>query len=125
MPENEVPRAEPEIIPPGHPGQRSMRDDFDVHGTQRIYVTRLGPLDVIVLALLIAFVAALTLIVLLGAVLFWIPAVVLLVAAAVVSKLLRRSSAEVGLARPSAQTTDAARDERAPTGCTQGQGKRN
>ena len=90
-----------------------MRDDFDVHGTQRIYVTRLGPLDVIVLGLLIALIAALTLIVLLGAVLFWIPAVVLLVAAAVVSKLLRRSSAEAGLARPSAETTDAERDERA------------
>jgi len=90
-----------------------MRDDFDVHGTQRIYVTRLGPLDVIVLGLLIALIAALTLIVLLGAVLFWIPAVVLLVAAAVVSKLLRRSSAEAGLARPSAETTDVERDERA------------
>jgi uncharacterized protein (DUF697 family) len=113
MPENEVSRAEPEIIPPGHPDRRSMRDDFDVHGTQRIYVSRLGPLDVIVLGLLIALIAALTLIVLLGAVLFWIPAVVLLVAAAVVSKLLRRSSAEAGLARPSAETTDAERDERA------------
>jgi uncharacterized protein (DUF697 family) len=113
MPENEAPRAEPEIIPPGHPGWRSMRDDFDVHGTQRIYVTRLGPLDVIVLGPLIALMAALTLIVLLGAVLFWIPAVVLLVAAAVVLKLLRRSSAEAGLARPSPGTTDAARDERA------------
>jgi len=90
-----------------------MRDDFDVHGTQRIYVTRLGPLDVIVLGLLMALIAALTLIVLLGAVLFWIPAVVLLVAAAIVSKLLRRSSAEAGLARPSVETTDAARDERA------------
>lgn len=39
--------------------------------------------------------------------------IVLLVAAAVVTKLLRRSSAEAGLARPSAETTDAARDERA------------
>ena len=86
MPEHEAPRAEPEIIPPGHPDRRSMRDDFDVHGTQRIYVTRLGPLDVIVLGLLIALIAAFTVILLLGAVLFWIPAVVLLVAAAVVSK---------------------------------------
>jgi uncharacterized protein (DUF697 family) len=113
MPENEAPRAEPEIIPPGHPDRRSIRDDFDVRGTQRIYVTRLGPLDVIVLGLLIALIAALTLILLLGAVLFWIPAVVLLVAAAVISKLLRRSSAEAGLARPSTEMTDAARDERA------------
>ena len=100
MPENEAPRAEPEIIPPAHPDWRSMRGDFDVHGTQRIYVTRLGPLHVIVLGLLIALIAALTLIVLLSAVLFWIPAIVLLVAAAVVSKLLRRSSAEARLAQP-------------------------
>jgi uncharacterized protein (DUF697 family) len=113
MPENEAPRAEPEIIPPGHPDRESMRDDFDVHGTQRIYVTRLGPLDVIALGLLIALIAAFTVILLLGAVLFWIPAVVLLVAAAVILKLVRRSSAEAELARPSAETTDATRDERA------------
>jgi uncharacterized protein (DUF697 family) len=113
MPENEAPRAEPEIIPPGHPDRRSMRDDFDVHGTQRIYVARLGPLDVIALGLLIALLAAFTVILLLGAVLFWVPAVVLLVAAAVVLKLVRRSSAEAELARPSAETTDVTRDERA------------
>jgi uncharacterized protein (DUF697 family) len=114
MPENEIPRAEPEIIPPGHPDGPSMRDDFDVHGTQRIYVTKLGPLDIIMLGLLISVGAAVTLLVLLGAILFWIPAVVLLVAAAVVSNLLsRRVSVEDGASSASAEMTDAARDERA------------
>src|SRR6478672_379142 len=91
MPAREGPRAEPEIIPPDHPDERSVRDGyhFDVHGTQRIYVTRLGPFGIVVLGLLIALIAAVILIVLLGAVLIWIPVAVLFVAAAVVSGLLR------------------------------------
>ena len=123
MPAREGPRAEPEIIPPGHPDERSMRDGyhFDVHGTQRIYVTRLGPFGIVVLGLLIALIAAVILIVLLGAVLVWIPVVILFVAAAVVSDLLRRrdsaeaptSPAETPASPASAETTDAARDERA------------
>ena len=100
-----------------------MRDGyhFDVHGTQRIYVTRLGPFGIVVLGLLIALIAAVILIVLLGAVLVWIPVVILFVAAAVVSDLLRRrdsaeaptSPAETPASPASAETTDAARDERA------------
>src|ERR1700730_13996092 len=123
MPAREGPRAEPEIIPPGHPDGRSMRDEyhFDVHGTQRIYVTRLEPFGIVVLGLLIALIAAVTLIVLLGAVLIWIPVVVVFVAAAVVSDLLRRRDsaeaptgpAETPVSPASAVTTDAARDERA------------
>ena len=92
MPAREGPRAEPDIIPPGHPDERSMRDGyhFDVHGTQRIYVTRLGPFGIVMLGLLTALIAAVILIVLLGAVLVWIPVVILFAAAAVVSDLLRR-----------------------------------
>ena len=100
-----------------------MRDEdhFDVHGTQRIYVTRLGPFGIVMLGLLIALIAAVILIVLLGAVLVWIPVVILFVAAAVVSDLLRRrdsaeaptSPAETPASPASAETTDAARDERA------------
>jgi len=54
MPATEKPRAEPEIIPPGDLDGRPMRDryHFDVHGgSQRIYVTRLGPFGIVVLAL--------------------------------------------------------------------------
>jgi uncharacterized protein (DUF697 family) len=116
VPAREKPRAEPEIIPPGHPDGRSMRDGYhlDVNGTQRIYVTRLGPFGIVALGLLIALLAAVIPIVLLGAVLIWIPVAVLFVAAAVVSDLLRRRvSAEATAGPASAETTDAARDERA------------
>src|SRR4051812_38376992 len=70
MPATEKPRAEPEIIPPGDLDGRLMRDryHFDVHGgSQRIYVTRLGPFGIVVLGLLIALIAAVIPIVLLGA----------------------------------------------------------
>jgi uncharacterized protein (DUF697 family) len=121
VPAKEKPRAEPEIIPPGHPDGRSMRDGYrlDVNGTERIYVTRLGPFGIVALGLLIALIAAVIPIVLLGAVLIWIPIAVLFVAGAVVSSLLRRwdsaepSPAEAPASSASAETTDAARDERA------------
>lgn len=122
MPATEKPRAEPEIIPPGDLDGRPMRDryHFDVHGgSQRIYVTRLGPFGIVVLGLLIALIAAVTPIVLLGALLIWIPVAVLFVAAAVVSGLLRGrdsvppSPAEAPASPPLAETTDAVRDERA------------
>src|SRR5271169_3769406 len=121
VPAKEKTRAEPEIIPPGHPDGRSMRDGYrlDVNGTERIYVTRLGPFGIVALGLLIALIAAVIPIVLLGAVLIWIPVAVLFVAGAVVSSLLRRwdsaetSPAEAPAISASAETTDTARDERA------------
>src|ERR1700730_10142156 len=79
MPATDKPRAEPEIIPPGDLDGRPMRDryHFDVHGgSQRIYVTRLGPFGIVVLGLLIALIAAVIPIVLLGALLIWIPVAV-------------------------------------------------
>ena len=98
-----------------------MRDGYrlDVNGTQRIYVTRLGPFGIVALGLLIALIAGVIPIVLLGAVLIWIPIAILFVAGAVVSSLLRRwespepSPAEAPASSVSAETTDAARDERA------------
>src|SRR6516225_2556773 len=123
MPESEKPRAEPEIILPGDLGGQPMRDGyhFDAHGTQRIYVAKLGPLGVVVLGLLIALIAAVIPIVLLGAVLIWIPVTVVFFVAAVVLDLLRRthstetapSPAETLASPPFAETTDARRDERA------------
>src|ERR1700730_14300793 len=110
MPAPEKPRAEPEIIPPGDLDGRPMRDryHFDVHGgSQRIYVTRLGPFGIVVLGLLLA------------PLVIWTPVLVLFVAAAVVSGLLRGrdsvppSPAEAPASPPLAETTDAVRDERA------------
>src|ERR1700731_704621 len=122
MPATEKPRAEPEIIPPGDLDGRPMRDryHFDVHGgSQRIYVTRLGPFGIVVLGLLIALIVAVIPIVLLGALLIWIPVAVLFVAAAAVSGLRRgrASGPPTPADRPASpalgETTGALRDERA------------
>ena len=87
--ERERPRAEPEIIPPGAPLRRP-RDDFTgAQFTQRIYVTRLGPFGLILLALALGVIAVVLLVLLVGAVLFWIPVIGLLVAAAIFSGALR------------------------------------
>jgi hypothetical protein len=89
-PRGERPRSEPEIIPPGAPLRRPRDDPFsDTLFTQRIYVTRLGPFGLIVLALAIGIVAVVLLVLLVGAVLFWIPIVGLLVAGAILSGALR------------------------------------
>jgi hypothetical protein len=61
-----------------------------VHGAHRIYVARLGTFGIILLALVIALLTGVMLIVLLGAVLVWIPIIALLVAAGIISGLLRR-----------------------------------
>ena len=92
-PPAETPRSEPEIIPPSYVDERSAGSGqpyFQVHGTHRVYVGKLGPLGIILLALLIAGLTAVVLVVLLGALLIWIPVVALLVAAGVISGLLRR-----------------------------------
>jgi uncharacterized protein (DUF697 family) len=114
MQASERPRTEPEIIPPGHPDGRFIRDGyhFDVRGTERI--TRLGPFSIIVLGLLTALITAVVLIVLLGTVLIWMPVVILFVAAAFLSNLLRRSdSTEAPVSSASEETPDVARHLRA------------
>jgi uncharacterized protein (DUF697 family) len=119
MAEIEKPRAEPEIILPSDLDGRPMREGY-VHGTQRIYVARPGPFGIVVLGLLIALIAAAIAIVLLGAVLIWIPLAVVFVVTAVVLDLLRRrhstetapSPAETLASPPLAETTDALRDQR-------------
>ena len=116
MPAREGPRPEPEIIPPGHPAGRSTRDGyhFEVRGTERIYVTRLGPFSIVVLGLLTTLIAAVILIVLLGTVLIWTPVVILFVAAAILSNLLHRMDSTEAQASPASdETTDAARHVRA------------
>ena len=99
------PRSEPEIIPPGrHDGRRdSVRERPDpwasanpygnqrIYGTQRIFVGRVGPLGILLLALVIGVLAAVVFIVLLGAFLLWIPLAILLLFAFIAASILRRS----------------------------------
>ena len=57
MPQSEKPRSDPEILPKDHAdrrtaqGTRRTRVFIDAHGTERIYVTKLGPLGVILAVL--------------------------------------------------------------------------
>lgn len=96
-PPPERPRVEPEIIPPSRGRQTDWRqspwrsDTFaKAHGTQRIYVTRLGPFGVVLLLLAFAAIAVVITIAVLGAVLIWIPLVAVAVMAAALFRLLRR-----------------------------------
>jgi len=94
----EWPRVEPEIIPP----DRTRRDaqwrpptwrpyaSTQAGEAHRIYVARLGPLGTALLMLIVGVLAAVVLLAVLGAVLIWIPVVVLLVAAGAIFRILRR-----------------------------------
>jgi len=93
---SEQPRAEPEIIPPGQPDGPWLRGGLwsftSGRGGQRIYLTRLGPFSTLLLVAAFGLVAAMLLIVLLGAFLIWIPILGLLVAAGIISALVRGHS---------------------------------
>ena len=99
----ERPRVEPEIIPPDRnprrpdwrrqAWRRQTRQPFfstAADETHRIYVTRLGPLGVALLILIVGVIAAVILLALVGAVLIWIPAVALLLAVGALFRLFRR-----------------------------------
>jgi hypothetical protein len=94
----ERPRVEPEIIPPdrSRPGSDWRQPVWrpypsnDTRGTQRIYVTRIGPFGGAMLMLALAFLVAVFFLIIAGAVLIWIPLVALLVVVAAVSRFLRR-----------------------------------
>jgi uncharacterized membrane protein len=94
LPAGEKPRAEPEIIPPDRADRQSrsragIRLFLNEGGVHRIYVAQLGPLGMVVLALIVGVLLAITLVLVLGVFLIWIPLVGLVVAAAIVSGLLR------------------------------------
>jgi len=90
------PRSEPEIIPPDRTRPewaRNHRDPWasaDSFGSRRIYVRRLGPGGIFLLALLIASLAAVIFVILIGAVLIWIPVAILIFFAAAVAGMMRR-----------------------------------
>ncbi|MCP9628189.1 hypothetical protein NML43_13930 [Rhodopseudomonas palustris] len=86
----ERPRFEPEIIPPGESHDpRGTRVFIDQTTTEQIFVGRISPLQMFMLALVIGAVIAVVLVILLGAFLLWIPIVGLLVAAGLVAGVLR------------------------------------
>jgi hypothetical protein len=85
-PQGEEPRSEPEIIPPDAYVTRRMRIDTN---SGRIYVTKVSPLGTILVVLIVGLLSALMLVLLLGALLIWVPVVVLFVTAALVVGLLR------------------------------------
>jgi hypothetical protein len=95
IPAGEKPRAEPEIIPPDRGDRQSrasaagVRVFLDRSGVRHIYVARLGPLGMVALALMVGVLFAIALVLVLGVFLIWIPLVGLLVAAAIISSLLR------------------------------------
>jgi len=85
------PCIEPEIIPPGYKDRSLIRRAYrfvDAHGV-RIYTFRLGQRSIFLLTMAIATVLAAMFIFLVGAVLIWIPVVIVTVAAAAAS-LFRR-----------------------------------
>jgi hypothetical protein len=97
----ELPRVEPEIIPPNRqergPGRGSDRlrtawrpyGPNETAGTHRVYVTRIGPFGVAMLTLVFAILAAAILLVFAGAILLWLPVVALVIVVGAIVRFLR------------------------------------
>ena len=86
-PGTEQPRVEPEIIPPGDVRSRRAGASFD--GTQRVYVARVGPFGFVILALVIAALAMLVFLLVLGAFVILLPLAGLLLAVIIAVGLFR------------------------------------
>jgi len=91
--EYEKPRSEPEIIPPDRVRddeyRRAARVWSDGLGYHRVYVGRVGPLGIFLIALAASAIAILLFLFVVGAFLIWIPIVGLIVAALFFSGMLR------------------------------------
>jgi hypothetical protein len=86
--------SEPEIIPPGA-GSRSRSGVWVAHsgyGYRRVYVSRIGPLGLIFLGVAIGALSLFAILLLVGAVLIWLPIIGLIALAAIVSSVLRGPS---------------------------------
>jgi len=93
----ELPRVEPEIIPPDRTGRSDWRGSAwppyaysEARGSHRVYVTRLGPFGLTLLLAGVGVLAVAIFLTIVGAILIWIPVVALLVAAAAVYRISRR-----------------------------------
>ena len=100
----ELPRVEPEIIPPDrqeHGPDRGPGRGADwrraawpygpnqTGGMHRVYVARIGPFGFAVLTLVLAILAAVFLLIFAGVILLWLPVVVLLIVAGAIFRFLR------------------------------------
>jgi|SRR5579862_7392833 len=94
----ELPRVEPEIIPPDRgPGRgtdwgRAAWRPFgpnETAGTHRVYVARIGPFGFAMLTLAFAILAAAFLLIFAGAILLWLPVVALLIVVGAIVRFLR------------------------------------
>lgn len=84
------PRAEPEIIPPGQSYDPERGQSYiDPMTGERVYVAKIGPLGMFLIALGLGLVFVAILVFLVGAFLLWIPVVGLLIAAGLVAGVLR------------------------------------
>jgi hypothetical protein len=88
------PAVEPEIIPPDRPqsfGWPRSRIHVSTGTRHTIYINPLGPIGIALILLVLGLIAAVFLVVLVGAVLIWLPLLAgLVVAGAVARWLLRR-----------------------------------
>jgi hypothetical protein len=88
------PRSEPEIIPPGRAGRNQRGGiwvSIDENGeTRRVNVTPLGPFTIILALAILGLIGVIMLIVLLSVAVIWIPVVMVLIAAFVLSMYWRR-----------------------------------
>jgi hypothetical protein len=79
--EPELPRVEPEIIPPDHSGRGDFWRQGSFGSTHYVYrTTRIGPFGLALLLMAVGAIVAIFLITLIGAVLIWIPVVILVAA---------------------------------------------
>ena len=95
--EPERPRVEPEIIPPDHSGRHDRRETWpppygytQTSGTHRVYIRRVGPFGFALIMLIAGLLAAVLLLILIGAALIWIPVIAVLVVIAAISGVFRR-----------------------------------
>ena len=94
-------RSEPEIIPPEikreHAVARESRISInDQDGTRRVYVAQPGPFTIVLALAILGLIAAVMLIVLLSVALIWIPVVIVLIVAFVLSVTFRAVVAASG-----------------------------
>jgi len=97
----ELPRVEPEIIPPDRqergPGRGAdwrrpawrPYGQNETAGMHRVYVTRIGPFGFVLLTMAFAILAAAILLVFAGAILLWLPVVALLIVVGAIFRFLR------------------------------------
>ena len=90
----DYPRSEPEIIPPQGRGGDSRAPVWiwvgNRDGVRRATVTLPGPFTILLALALVALVVGVILVVVLGAVLLWIPVVIVLIGALLLSAAVRR-----------------------------------